>query len=968
LSSSSIYSAVKQLKFLLLALIIIMAGCSLEKESGFNRAMQNLTAHFNVLFNAKEILRLKQQSYAEAFVDNYNEFLSVYPDTIAQSQTPDKDIELAQAKANTIISVKEQSKYLGDAYLVLGKSNFLAANYFNAVEYFTYVIRTFPKRHDLLMEALVWKARSQMYLNQLPLAKLALDSAILNINPKKHQPADVFAAKLQYDINVQDYTDAEQMAKKAIKYTHDKSEELRWTFILAQVLEVNKEPGDAFKNYTIISKSNASFEMAFNASLNMIRIEDTRNGVKLSRIDRLLSLLKDPNNNEFKDQIYYQVAMFYVADKNTDNAIKYYKLSVRYSLRNQTQKGLSYLRLAEINFKVKADYVTAKKYYDSTLTSLPLNYAGYAIIQKTGNNLALLADRLQIITREDTLQALAKMDEKTRLVLIDRMVNDHVLQQQAQANATAANLNNSNNNTSGLPGATSNNSSFYFYNTNAVSQGLSDFKQRWGNRKLEDNWRRSNKSSADQTNNASAGIAGSVDPDAPAGTSPIGKKSTATAGNFRQELIKSLPLTPDLVAQSNLRIYNANVDIGNFYRDILDDKKEAINTYEYVLLHFPNDPNKPAIYYNLYRLYSDLDKAKSDRYKNILLKDYADTPFAKIISDPDYAKKLNDADAGFTQAYNEVFDLYDHKKYKEVIAAIPNLIKQYPANKFASQLSYLQTIAAGHGENLGPFRDSLQAIIKRYPDDKLITPLINQHLAYINSNAAEMQARTFVLADVDPKEVPFTLDPEFKKQTEIRKNVPLYVAPQVVQTRQQPVTEVKKQPLQTITEPAKQVVATPPVNGAILTQQNTTPTPVKIDSSLKIDHPPIKRAEIVIPSIFSISDSTNYYFVVNVNSGTTNLSSSRFGIGQFDRANYAGNGIKHLIKIIGADNQLIYVGRFLTLNGVKKYAREIAPLLPEIMKVPKDKYSFFIITKENLDKLADKKLLDSYMDYYQRTF
>jgi TolA-binding protein len=937
LSQSSIYSAVKQLRFLPLALIILMAGCSLEKESGFNRAMQNLTAHYNVLFNAKEILRLKQESYAASFVDNYNEFLSVYPDTITQSQTPDKDIELAETKANTIISVKEQSKYLGDAYLVLGKSNFLAANYFNAVEYFSYVTRTFPKRHDLLMEALVWKARSQMYLNELPKAKLALDTAILNIPPKKHQPADVFATKLQYDINVQDYTDAELMAKKAVQLTHDKGQELRWTFILAQVQEVNKEPGDAFKNYTIIAKSNASFEMAFNASLNRIRIEDTRNGIKLSRIDRLLSLLKDPNNKEFKDQIYYQVAMLYLADKNIDNAVKYYKLSVRYSLRNQTQKGLSYLRLAEINFKIKADYATAKKYYDSTLTSLPINYPGYATIQKTGNNLALLADRLQIITREDTLQALAKMDEKTRLALIDKMVNDHILLQQAQANAAAANLNNLNNNTPGLQGGTGN-SSFYFYNTNAVSQGFSDFKQRWGNRKLEDNWRRSNRSSSDQTNSAAAGIQGSADPDAPAGTSPIGRKNTATAGNFRQELIKSLPLTPELVAESNLRIYNAYVDIGNFYRDILDDKKEAINTYEYILLHFPNDPNKPAIYYNLYRLYSDLDKAKSDQYKNILLKDYAETPFAKIISDPDYAKKLNDADAGFTQAYNEVFDLYDHKKYKEVIAIIPKLIKQYPANKYAAQLSYLQTIASGHGEKLEPFRDSLQAIIKKYPDDKLITPLINQHLAYINTNVAELQARTFVLADVDPKEIPFTLDREFKKQTALRKNVPLYVAPQVIQTRQEPVTTVTK----------------PSVQGAVVTQQ--------------ADHPAIKQPGPVVPSIFSDRDSTNYYFVVNVNNSTTNLSSSRFGIGQFNRANYAGNGIKHLVMDVGAENQLIYVGRFLTLNGVKKYAREIVPLLPEIMKVPKDKYSFFIITKENLDKLADRKTLDSYMDYYQRTF
>jgi hypothetical protein len=123
-----------------------------------------------------------------------------------------------------------------------------------------------------------------------------------------------------------------------------------------------------------------------------------------------------------------------------------------------------------------------------------------------------------------------------------------------------------------------------------------------------------------------------------------------------------------------------------------------------------------------------------------------------------------------------------------------------------------------------------------------------------------------------------------------------------------------------------------------------------------------------IASIFNMRDSSNYYFVVNVNSGTTNLSSSRFGIGQFNRVNYTGKGIKHQLMAVGTDNQLIFVGRFLTLDGVKKYARQIVPLLPDIMKVPQGKYSFFIITQENLNKLADKTTLDSYVDYYQKNY
>jgi hypothetical protein len=108
--------------------------------------------------------------------------------------------------------------------------------------------------------------------------------------------------------------------------------------------------------------------------------------------------------------------------------------------------------------------------------------------------------------------------------------------------------------------------------------------------------------------------------------------------------------------------------------------------------------------------------------------------------------------------------------------------------------------------------------------------------------------------------------------------------------------------------------------------------------------------------------------VINVSSGTTNLSSSRFGIGQFDRATYPGQSIQHHLLLIGNDTQLIYVGRFPTLDGAKTYARSIIPALTDIMKVPKEKFSIFIITQENLNKLNNQKLLDSYLDYYQKNY
>ncbi len=916
--------------------LFVLAGCSLEKPTKFNKSMQNLTAQYNILFDANQILEQKQADYALAFIDSYNEILNVYPDTTAKTTTPDKDLQAAIDKAYKIINFKEQSRYVGNAYLVLAKANFLGGQYFNTAEYCTYVIQNFPKQKDVVAEARVWKARALLYLNKFPEAKLTLDTAFLNnIKPKKINPAGIYATKLQYDIDVQDYANGEEMAAQAIQYCKSGSLRLRWRFILAQLQELNKKNSDAFANYKKIAKSDAEFEMAFNADLNRIRMEDEEKGVKMSRIDKLRSLLKNPNNLEFKDQIYYQIAQLELADKQTAAAVKSYKLSIRSSVKNQNQKGLSYLRIADIDFD-KADYVNAKKYYDSTLTTLSPNYPGYLIIQKKTNNLQLLTDRLGIISREDTLQMLARMDEKARSAKIDTMVTREILKEQADANNVAAAKSNGNNGPVGGLSAGAGTSSFYFYNSSAISQGYSDFKRVWGNRKLEDNWRRSNRLSnanAAGQSGASVGTATTTDPTAVT-------TQSVTAGKFRQQIVQNLPLTPELLAQSNMRVYNAYFDIANFYRDILGDKKGAIGFYDIIQKRFPANPNIPAVYYSMYRIYSDLNDPKAEEYKNKLLKDYPETAFAKVILDPDYSKKLNDKDAEANSFYSEVYDLYAHKKYTDVIKRVDEILKEYPNNKYAAQLLYLKAIAAGHSETSTQFEADLQQIAKTYPNDKLITPLINQHINYINANLVDMSARHFALSDADSTEVPFTPPVEYQKQTAYRAPGREMHFNTVAETKK---PEIK--PPAPKTDSVKKVVVADP----LLSPKKTPPKPT-------------------LSNIFSLKDSADYYFVVNISNDNTNLASSRFGIGQFNRANLQDAEVKHQLMDAGDNNRLIFVGKFYSLAAVKKYARAIIPVMPEIMKIQKDKYTFFIITGQNLNKIKDKKTLDSYIDYYQNNY
>src|SRR5690606_3188640 len=102
--------------------------------------------------------------------------------------------------------------------------------------------------------------------------------------------------------------------------------------------------------------------------------------------------LKDEKNKNFIDQIYYRIGDVYLDRHETQQAIVSYNKAVRSSTNNQNQKGLTYLKIADVYFKL-GDYVAAKTYYDSTLSTLSPSYPGYDIIQRKGNNLELLANR-----------------------------------------------------------------------------------------------------------------------------------------------------------------------------------------------------------------------------------------------------------------------------------------------------------------------------------------------------------------------------------------------------------------------------------------------------------------------------------------------------------------------------------------------------------------------------------------------
>lgn len=914
---------------------ILLYGCASQQDNAANRRLQNLSARYNYIYNSNVLLAAYQETLSATYADNYDHLLSIYiappsinylTGTTASSNT--KALDEITLKAQAIVSEKNLSNYIDEAYLLLGKTNFYKGNYYSAAAYFDYVEKTYKKDMKVYLNALNWKARTYMQLQNTDEAKRLLDSVKVTLDSVKRGKGEPLATLAQMSIDQKEYKEAISYLTRAIKEEGRAQNRIRWSYILAQLHELDKDYDISLRNYIKVEKSNAPFEMYFNAKLSKIRINDLQNNQTFNRKQQLLKLLKDDKNFDYTDQIYFEVAEDYFADQDYKNAEASYKLSAQKSTINLNQKGLSYLKIADLNFKELNNDANAKLYYDSAINTLPKNYPNYEQIVKKAQNLSYLTDRYNIISTQDTLQSIAKLPLQEREILLaSKFTPKAQAVEKETKKSSASGSTNFNLNTN-----SKSNSTFYFNNLGAISKGFTDFKKQWGSRTLEDNWRQSVKSSAqvNQQNIANANF------NALANTNTA---SSSTGSNVVLDQIKAytalLPVSPEQIAKSDQQIITAYVEIAGFYQQVLEDQEEAILAYETVLNRFPQNNHLEAIYYSLYLGYKATNADKSNYFKNLVLTKYPSSVYAKTILDPSFSTKQNDLAIEINKIYNQVFDLYEQKEYAHVITSVNETNQRFPGNNLQIQYDYLKAIAIGRTENLDSLLAAFQKITNTYPNDSLITPLIKDHLIYINAHLNTFKQRKIALIDSDLSEPQIAMQ---KSVTPVPVTLPA------------PVMEKPKENTPITLLPETTVKTTVPVI--------TIPKP-KPDS-LSISAP-------VIDSFFSKAESNIYYYVIDVASTNISLSSSRFGIGQFNRGNYAGNGLKHQLIDI-AENQLIYIGNFEQLSAVKIYAENISQQLSKIMKVPADTYRSFFISKENFDKIKTIETLNRYLEFFKNNY
>jgi len=745
-------------KYLLIIVIsVIAADCSVEKNTDASRFYNSMTAKYNIYFNGYESFKAGLNKIENNYRDDYAELLKVFefsdPSTASLCSS---DMERAIQKASKLISLKsitakpelkvkhdltenekellnrkEYNEWVDDSYLLIGKARFYKHELKEAQAVFSYCI-TEANDPEIKAEATIWLARIDNETGNFIESSRLLNGLELTKDFTKYLKSMYYTTMADMYIKQKKYSEATEPLSKSIELISGKRNRYRLTYLLAQLYEKTGDAARATSLYRQVVKMNPPYDVEFNARINIAGVFDVNSGNPKEIRRELEKMLRDSKNKDYRDQIYYALGNLSMKEGNKTEALGFYRKSASASSQNQNQKGRSYLAMATYYYE-KPDYMKAGKYYDSTIYFLDQKNPDYLALKAKSQNLNALVSQLFIVQREDSLQRIAKMPEADRNRYISSII-DKIIKDESEGKtseyADRYNMGQFYENERRNQGNISQEGKWYFYNQTALTFGRTEFRRRWGDRKLEDNWRRSNKARVNILQTSA------VPPDG----SQQGTDTSAAVMDYKKPefYLKNLPLTDSLMALSNDRIATALLNAGKAYSEKIAEPAKATETYESLIDRYPSSDLIPEALYDLYNINKDINSTKAETYRQRLLEKYPDSEYAKILSDPTYyEKKIADLKKN-EHLYEDAYNAFSSENFSEALSLCDSALKKDPKNSLAPKFMLLHAYSTARVSDERTFKQDLNNLIKKWPEtneSKRATELI----AYLNQKVPELK-------------------------------------------------------------------------------------------------------------------------------------------------------------------------------------------------------------------------------------
>ena len=687
------------------------------KSGPINRFM---TFH-NTLFNSREAFLAEMESRDKSHIDNfYDPYISVYTteDNISDIQNgmssnagndtdmdaprglrsnqnfsgnfsssqPNKKgataLQITEAKAlktiskySVLVSGVEKNKKIFDAYMLLAKARMYQGKYLESLDALSYIFNTMSKDKRLplakIYQAANYSKMKEYYradevfrdLEEDPKIKLSREQ----LRILKVYQADNFLKWGKKEL-------AAEVLEDAFTYNKNRKTKSRIAFLRGQILASLGKKSEARESFAAAYKYANSYEFEVKSQIEIAKTFDGKADSYEEAMVYLDKIAKKGTYASRKNELYYASGLVAASATKDSIADSFFRKALKEKQSDPQIRGLTYSELAKKYF-AKDDYLTAGIYYDSALAVMSYKPEKDRLTELTAN-IKKLSKNYYIVKKNDSILALTKMTDAEKRDYFTKYI-DKIKQKEAAAelekrkaerskgfdnsdyNANSIFANNSTDSNSFQNfGINTGGSTFYFANSNNIPRGENAFRQVWGSRTLQDNWRYSAKAATiEDMKNEALGIANVPDP-----------------RRLEPEFyIEKIPTSKQELDNLKKQRDTASLGMGRMYENFFGNTKLATKTLYDLVDSKPDEETDLMALYNIFIFNYEKNPADAERAKQIILQKYPYTSYAEFVKNPK-SKDFNKSTESVEKLYADAYKLYLTEKYAESSAMIDKAI------------------------------------------------------------------------------------------------------------------------------------------------------------------------------------------------------------------------------------------------------------------------------------------------------
>ena len=708
------------------------------KSGPINRFM---TFH-NTLFNSREAFLAEMESRDKSHIDNfYDPYISVYTteDNISDIQNgmssnagndTDMDaprglrsnqnfsgnfsssqsnkkgataLQITEAKAlktiskySVLVSGVEKNKKIFDAYMLLAKARMYQGKYLESLDALSYIFNTMSKDKRLplakIYQAANYTKMKEYYradevfrdLEEDPKIKLSREQ----LRILKVYQADNFLKWGKKEL-------AAEVLEDAFTYNKNRKTKSRIAFLRGQILAGLGKKSEARESFAAAYKYANSYEFEVKSQIEIAKTFDGKADSYDEAMAYLDKIAKKGTYASRKNELYYASGLVAASATKDSIADSFFRKALKEKQSDPQIRGLTYSELAKKYF-AKDDYLTAGIYYDSALAVMSYKPEKDRLTELTAN-IKKLSKNYYIVKKNDSILALTKMTDAEKRDYFTKYI-DKIKQKEAAAelekrkaerskgfdnsdyNANSIFANNSTDSNSFQNfGINTGGSTFYFANSNNIPRGENAFRQVWGSRTLQDNWRYSAKAATiEDMKNEALGIANVPDP-----------------RRLEPEFyIEKIPTSKQELANLKKQRDTASLGMGRMYENFFGNTKLATKTLYDLVDSKPDEETDLMALYNIFIFNYEKNPADAERAKQIILQKYPYTSYAEFVKNPK-SKDFNKSTESVEKLYADAYKLYLTEKYAESSAVIDKAIADNPKDALVPKFYLLNAYNSG---------------------------------------------------------------------------------------------------------------------------------------------------------------------------------------------------------------------------------------------------------------------------------